>query len=135
MADLSIQFKVDFAKALLELEKTISGDGSVLSRFVDAKETVSSGLALLKGFKNARGGRGGQIGGVLSALFKPEPEHYARALLLATTGKSYTYRDLNPYFGEYGMMRIEKEGWLKAIPIPEENYPFRRAKNGHNYCS
>lgn len=46
MADLSIQFKVDFAKALLELEKTISGEGSVLSRFVDAGP-ISSGTGLL----------------------------------------------------------------------------------------
>lgn len=122
MADLSIQFKVDFAKALLELEDIIRGEKSVLSRIVDVKETIVSGSNLVKGMRKRSIGKSGIIGPLISALTQTS-EDYAAAILFATTGKRYWYRDLSPHQDEYHKLRADRLGYFKAI-IPSDNHPW-----------
>lgn len=112
MEKFGIEFKVNFSKALLEIENVIRGEKSVLSRILDTRETVTSGLSLLKSMRKNPIGKGGVAGALLGAIVDT-PERYAEIFLLATTGKQYSYRDLSGHQDEYYRHRVLK---LRAMP-------------------
>ncbi|WP_306257779.1 hypothetical protein [Pararhizobium sp. IMCC21322] len=122
MENFGIEFKVNFSKALLEIENVIRGEKSVLSRIVDTKETVTSGLSLLKSMRKNPIGKGGVAGALLGAIVDT-PERYAEIFLLATTGKHYSYRDLSSHQDEYHRLRAEKLGYVRSI-VPSDDHPW-----------